>query len=45
MSGAAHLSTVYAERAPSLALPCKGGGNGEDGASIKENNSNIRGQS
>jgi very-short-patch-repair endonuclease len=30
---------------PSLTLPHKGGGNGEDGASITENTSNIRGQS
>lgn len=30
---------------PSLTLPHKGGGNGEDGASIIENTSNIRGQS
>ena len=30
---------------PSLTLPHKGGGNGEDGASIAENTSNIRGQS
>ncbi|MEO8317501.1 MAG: endonuclease domain-containing protein [Bradyrhizobium sp.] len=30
---------------PSLTLPHKGGGNGEDGANITKNTSNIRGQS
>jgi len=30
---------------PSLTLPHKGGGNGEDGASFVDNNSNLRGQS
>jgi hypothetical protein len=40
-----HLAISIAESAPSLTLPHKGGGNGEDGASIEENTSNIRGQS
>ena len=40
-----YLTTAIAERAPTLTLPHKGGGNGEDGASILENTSNIRGQS
>ena len=39
------IAIAIAERAPSLTLPHKGGGNGEDCASIIENNSNIRGQS
>ena len=43
------IAAVVAERAPSLTLPHKGGGSGEEGASIAtsitENNSNIRGQS
>ena len=39
------IATAVVERAPSLTLPHKGGGNGEDDASIIENTSNIRGQS
>ena len=39
------IASAVAERAPSLTLPHKGGGNGEDSASIPENISNIRGQS
>jgi very-short-patch-repair endonuclease len=39
------IASAVAERAPSLTLPHKGGGNGEDSASITENTSNVRGQS
>ena len=39
------IASAVAERAPSLPLPHKGAGNGEDHASITENTSNIRGQS
>src|SRR3954463_1430165 len=38
-------STGASGSPPSLTLPHKGGGNGEDRASITENTSNIRGQS
>jgi len=39
------IAAAVAERAPSLPLPHKGGGNGEVGASITENTRDIRGQS